>query len=265
MVALAIPFVLPFIFLATVAFRTREDYISSPVGIPQSLTLDHMAKAWDAGGLGQAMINSVVVCTVSAIGLVVICSLASYWFLRHRGGAARLLFWIMIGVWVIPFVIYVIPLYVALSDLGLTDNLLVLGVVYAGVNAPFGLYLMDSYMRAGIPNEVREAARIDGATSFQEFTRIVLPLARPVIGTLAALGFIWTWGDLLLALVMLPSSWNYTLTLAAATLAKSGEIGGPNPIQVSAAAALISVVPLACVFLVAQRAISRGMTAGFGK
>lgn len=263
LVLLSIPFVYPFIFLATVALRTRNDYIRDPVGFPQEFTLEHVQRAWDNAGLGRALLNSVLVSSLSAIFLVAICTLGAYWFLRHRSRPARVLFYVLVGSWIIPLVIYVLPLFVTLSNFGLTDHLVILSVVYAGLFGPFGLYLIDAYAVMGVPREVREAARVDGVSPWQEFRLIFVPLVRPVAGTIVALGFVWAWGDLLVALVLIQSGENYPVTLAASTLGKSGFAGGPSGLQEGAAAAMIALLPLVLVFLVAQRAITRGMTAGF--
>ena len=148
-----------------------------------------------------------------------------------------------------------------LSDAELTDNLLVLGVVYGAVNVPFGLYLLYAYFRDAIPSEILQAAEVDGASPWQTFHRIVLPLSKPALATLAALSFVWTWGDLVMSLILIQSSDNFTLTVAASTL--SGRFDSQP--QANAAAAMIALLPILIVFLFAQRAIRSGLTAGFGK
>jgi ABC-type glycerol-3-phosphate transport system permease component len=165
----------------------------------------------------------------------------------------------------VPFVIYVIPLFVLFSQLGLTDNLVILGIAIAAVNVPFGIFLAVAYLRSGLPRDVVEAARVDGATTWQEFSAIVLPLMRPALGTLAALGFIWAWGDLLMSVIFIQSADNYTMTVATSTISRNSPQHGASAVQVLAAAGLIAIVPLALVFLLFQRAISRGLVAGVGR
>lgn len=262
MVAVAtIPFIAPFLFLASTALRTRADYIRDPVGVPGDLTLSHIRFAWDTANLGHAALNSLITVVVSASVLTLTSIAAAYWFLRHSSRLSRGLLVLMVSLWVIPFVIYLLPLFVMLSDAGLTDNLFVLGVVYAATNLPFGVFFMYTYLLHGFPKEVRDAAQVDGASRVREFLFVVLPLSRPALGTLAALGVVWTWGDLLLALVLLQSDGNYTLTVAASALVTRTDAG----VQEGAAAALIAISPVLIVFLVAQRAIARGFTAGIGK
>lgn len=262
---LLIPFVYPFIFLAMVAVRTRSDYIRSPLGLPSELTDANLARAWDLGHYDRAIVNSLTVSLVSSVTLVVVSALAAFWFVRHRGRLSRVLYLGLVSAWLIPLVIYVIPLFVVLSQLGLTDNLVLLGVLIAAVNVPFGLFLTVSYLRTGLPVEVLEAARVDGASAWQEFRRVVLPLARPVLGTLAALGFISAWGDLLMSLILIQSADNYTMTIATSTISSNSTREGEAAVQVLAAAGLTSMLPLAAVFLLFQRAISRGLTSGVGR
>jgi ABC-type glycerol-3-phosphate transport system permease component len=207
------------------------------------------------------MVNSLITSTIAVAVLILVSAMAGYWFLRHTSWMARVLLGLIVSLWVIPFVIYLLPLFVILSDAGLTDNLAVLGVVYAATNLPFGVFFMFTYLRNGIPSDVFEAAQVDGASTFREFFWIVLPLSRPALATLAALGFVWTWGDLLLSLVMLQTEDNYTLTVAASAFITRTDAG----VQELAAAALVAIAPLIVVFLLAQRAIERGFVAGVGK
>jgi len=262
LVAATIPFLYPFAFLAATAFKTQGDYVHHQISIvPRQVTLDHLQSAWHGATLGQSLINSAIAVTLGVVLCVVISSAGAFWFLRHPGKLAKTILAGIVGLWIIPFVVYIIPFFVILTNLRLTDNLIVLGVVYAALNAPFGAYLMYAYYRGGIPTEVIEAAHIDGATLFQQFTRVILPLSRPALFTLAALTFVWSWGDLLAGVVLLQDPGKWTVTVAASSLVAKFE----PAIQQSAAAALIGILPLIVVFLFAQRAIMRGFTAGLGK
>jgi ABC-type glycerol-3-phosphate transport system permease component len=261
LVVAAVPFIYPFVFVAETAFRTQQDYYMSPAGFPHHWTLYHLRNAWTAAGLGHAMINSAIAVSVGVTATVFLSSSAAFWFMRHSGRFARALFASIPGLWILPFLIWLIPFFVFLSDLGLTGNLYVLGMVYATTTAPFGVYLMRSYYKSAIPLEVLESAQVDGASALQQFLRIVLPLSKPALGTLTALSFIWSWGDLLLGLVLLNDPSKFPVTVAAAGLVQQLNANT----QQTAAAGLIATVPMIAVFLFAQRAIVRGVTAGVGK
>ena len=258
LVLLALPFLYPFVFLASTAFKTPQDYANNQLGLPTSWTLDYLQNAWEEADLGRALLNSAFTVTLATLILVPVCSAAAFWFLRHAGRLSRLLMYGLFAFWSVPFIVYAVPLYVGVSRLHLLDNLVVLAVLYATVNMPFGVYLLHSYYQRGIPPECLDSAAVDGASTMRTLMSIVIPLAKPAIGTLAALTFVWVWGDLIMASFMLQSSDKFTVTLAAATLVTQQD----NNLLASAGAALMALLPVLVVFLLAQRAISRGLTGG---
>lgn len=259
--ALSVPFLYPFLFLTLTALRTTDDYLRNPLGLPTTVTVDNLTTAWVNANIGSALVASAISVGLSVIILVSVSAAAAFWFLRHTGRAPRGLMYGMFAFWAVPFIVFAIPLYVMLARTGLLNNLFVLAVVYATLNVPFGTYLLHSYLVRGIPAEVLEAAQIDGASTWRTFTSIVLPLARPAVATLAALGFVWCWGDLIVSAFLMQDPAKYTLTLAASTLTTRTDMN----LQAGAAAALISIIPVGVVFLFAQRSISQGFSAGAGK
>jgi ABC-type glycerol-3-phosphate transport system permease component len=193
-----------------------------------------------------------------------VSALAAYWFYRHEGPFAKaLLGLIMIG-WLIPFAIYLVPFYIQFAKLHLTNNLIALGIAYAAIHTPFGTYFVLSYFRQAIQKEILEAAAVDGASNLKQFVRIVVPLARPALGTLAALAFVWMWGEIIVAVVLLNDPSKYTIVLSANALVGQTLVAGgsANTVQIVAAATLISLLPMMSVIYVAQRAIVRGFGAG---
>jgi ABC-type glycerol-3-phosphate transport system permease component len=258
---LSIVYIYPFIFLASTAVRTQEDYISNPLGLPRSLTTENLKYAWDGANIDAALIASGISVGLSVVILVLASSAAAYWFLRHPGRWSRILMLTLFALWAVPFIVYVVPLYVLLAHAHLLNSLVVLAFIYAAMNIPFGVYLLHSYYVRGIPQEVLEAAEVDGASTLRIYVSVILPLGRPAMSTLAALGFVWSWGDLLASAFVMQDPQKYTLTLAASTLVTRTSAS----VQPSAAAALISLAPVLLVFLFAQRGISRGFSAGAGK
>jgi raffinose/stachyose/melibiose transport system permease protein len=258
---LCVPFVYPFVFAIFIAVKSPDEFFVDPAGIPRSFTLSNFSHAWTDAQLGRGILNSFV---AAGIGVIVCCLLsmtAAFWFHRHSGRLAKLLFVSLCSIWALPFAIWLIPSFVLLSNLQLTNSLVVLGVVYAAVNAPFGIYLMWSYYKSGIPVEVLEAAQVDGASLVRQFTSIIMPLSLPAIATVASLSFVFMWGDLFIAVVLLQDPQKFTLVASASTL-----VTRLNPAtQEVAAATIISLLPQLIVFLFAQRALVRGFTAGVGK
>ena len=261
MSALALVFVYPFFFLVSMAIRPKEDYVENPLGMPTQVTLDHLQTAWSQANLGRGVLNSLLAAGTCVLVTVVVAALGAFWLRRHPGRLGAAVLSGVVAIWLVPVVIYIIPLFVTLSRLDLTNNLVMLGVIYAAINIPFGLYFLTAYYEEGLPTEVLEASDVDGASLLRTFWSIVLPLSRPALGALAALTFVWAWGDLLVAVIMLGEPSRYTVTVAAASLVGRFDFA----IQTKAASAVIAMIPMLIVFLVAQRAIVRGFTTGFGK
>lgn len=255
---LTIPFLAPFFFLVTVALKTEADYRSSPIGLPSSITFEHVADAWDRAGLGSALWNSLF---TSAVGVVVACLLsmsAAFWFIIRRSRRAKGLRWAIVLGYAFPAVIWLIPLFVIMARNGLTNDLIVLGIIYGVSNVPFGLYLVYTFYRQTLRSEIMEAAAIDGATELQQFRLIAVPLAKPAVTALAALVFVWSFGDLLFAVTLLQDAAKWTIPIAAATLVSRQNITA----QAQAAAAFVALVPSLLVVLFAQRALVRGFGGG---
>ncbi len=261
-VLLTLPFLYPFVFLIQVSVASRSSYLQDPVGFPSSFDFGRLGEVWTRVGMGKAMLNSAIAVGLGVVVLVVVSSMAAFWFHMHRGRTARALKATILMGMALPLVAMVIPLFTIFSRTGMLNELWALGLVYAAINLPFGVFFLSAYYRDGLPVSVLEAARVDGASRWHEFRHIVLPLSRPALATLAALGFVWTWGDLLLSLVLVQDPERRTVTVSAAALAVNRF---SNDSQVAAAGALLALLPLIPVFLFAQRALQRGLLTGATK
>jgi raffinose/stachyose/melibiose transport system permease protein len=260
LVVATLPFLYPFIFLVSTAFKPLSDFNRDQIGLPANPTTENLRSAWSIADLGPAMLHSLIAVGVAVIVTVVLASTGAFWFVRHRGRLSTTLRWVLIGTMAVPPPVFIIPLFIQLSDWSLTDNLLALGFVYAAWNVSFGLYLMFAFL-AGLPAEVTEAAEVDGANAFQLLTRVMLPLARPALATLAVLTFIWSWSDLLISVVLVQDPSRRLLTPATALLNDQYNTNTPR----NTAGVLIAILPMLLVFLLGQRSLVRGILAGVGK
>jgi multiple sugar transport system permease protein len=258
---LAAVYLYPFLFTVATALKPSDQYFRDPSGWPTALTLDHLKFAWREAHLGRALINSAIAVSIGVVLCCTICSAAAFWFIRHRGRVGGALLASFGSLWILPQVAWVIPLFLTLTTLNLTNNLVVLGIVYGTVFAPAFIWLLWAYFLQGLPQDIIEAAEVDGASLFQQYLRIALPLSLPALATVAALTFIFAWGDLLLAIVLLQDPEKFTVVPAAAGLITRFDA----QVQDTTAAALITTLPSLVVLLVAQRAIVRGITGGFSK
>jgi raffinose/stachyose/melibiose transport system permease protein len=260
MVVLTLPFLYPFVFLLYTALKPLREFNSNAVGLPASPTTKNFSEAWNFAHLGSAAWHSAVTVILAVLITVAICATGAYWFTLYRGRWSRALRVCLIGTMAIPPPVLVLPIFVQLNGWNLTDNLVALAFVYAAWNASFGLYLMYAYYDQ-MPREVIEAAKVDGASDAAVFFRVLLPLSRPALATLAVLAFIWCWSDLLLAIVIVQDPALRLLVPATALLAGQYNTNTPQ----LAAGVVIALVPMVAVFLAGQRALVRGITAGVGK
>ncbi len=256
-----LPMLYPFAFLVGTALKSQSNFTSDAASFPQQLTWSNFSYAWHTADLGAAAVHSLIAVGVGVVVTVTVSALGAFWFFLRKGRVARALRIVLIGTMALPPPIFIIPLYVLLSNANLTNNLVILGFVYAAWNSSFGLYLIYANLQRGLPAEILEAARVDGAGMWQTFRRIVVPLLRPALATLSVLTFVWSWSDLLMALVIIQNSGDRTLIPATALLTNHFNTDIPG----NAAAVVIALIPMLAVFLFGQRFLQRGILAGVGK
>jgi ABC-type glycerol-3-phosphate transport system permease component len=197
-------------------------------------------------------INSFIVTTLTTLGYLFFCSLAGYTFAKGRFPGKTVLFIALLTTMMIPFEIRMIPLYFIMRTLRLTDTLaaLILPFVAGG----FGTFLIRQYMST-IPDDLVDAARVDGANEFAIYWRVVLPLCGPVLAALAVLTALWRWNDVLWPLLVITDRDWYTVTLGLAIAGRSqGTYTG-----IALANASLAVMPIIGLYLLMQRYIIRGI------
>jgi ABC-type glycerol-3-phosphate transport system permease component len=258
---LSVPFVYPLLYLVSLTFKSRTDYVSRPTSlIPHDWTLSILSEAWGSGDLVGAVLRSLLAVLVGVALTLVVSLPAAYWLHQHRDvRVARFMGGSLIAMMSFPLIAMIVPLFIVVNDFNLIDSVWFLGVVYGAINTPFGIYLLLNYFKTGLDDAILEAATMDGANTMRLLYSIVIPLTRPALATLAALTFIWTWGDLLLAVVLLQDPARQTVMIAISNLAQHRE---GQDVQLNAAAALICLVPVLLVFAFAQRSIVQGFGAG---
>lgn len=240
------------------AFKTKAEYTSSgPLGLPTNFTFDNIVVFWNTSNYGEKLWNSFQISF-----FVAIIGVALSFFTAYAIGVGRIRgrYWIL-GLFMIAFTIpgeaLMYPLLRMMKDVNLYDTIWSLVIIFAVLQSVFGTYLLSSVL-SEFPEEIIEAARIDGAGSWTLMRHIVFPLTRPTMMVLMVFFFIWTWNEFLLPLVMLPSNANQTVSVAMA--AANGQYGS-DPTQ-QAAAALMGLLPTLLFFLIFQRTLLKGVTMG---
>ncbi|MEV0637060.1 carbohydrate ABC transporter permease [Streptomyces sp. NPDC050619] len=218
--------------------------------------LDKLELAWDNANMGEAVINTTLVAGTSAITIVFLSTIAGFAFakLRFRGRGALML--LVIGTMMVPPQLMIIPLYMMVAELGWTDQLQAV-ILPSLVNA-FGVFFMRQYLIQALPDEIIEAARVDGASSWRVIWHVVFPAARPAMAVLGMLMFVQTWNDFLWPFLVLTQTGNPTVQVAVAGLGR-----GFTPDQsLIMAGALLGTLPLLIVFAIFGKQIVGGIMQG---
>ncbi|WP_022890268.1 carbohydrate ABC transporter permease [Agromyces italicus] len=241
---------LPFLFMAVTSIQRTT--MITVVFDPAKFTLDNYVRVFADGGFGMALLTSVIVVTLACLVNAIVCSLAAYAFAKKPFPGSEVLFWVYIATMMVPGQVTLIPLFTMMRELGLLNSYLSLFLPI--INA-FGVFLIRQFMET-IPDEMIEAARIDGATEMQIFSRIILPSIRPAIIALTVFTFLTTWNDFLWPLVSITNEEMQTVTLAVANLQGRylTDFG-----LVMAGATVSFLVPLV-MYLILQRQFVEGIT-----
>jgi multiple sugar transport system permease protein len=251
---MALVFALPLLWLIVSSFMTNAQINRfPPTIIPDSLHLDGYRYVFDTGRFGRWFANSTIVASTTVISNLVFCSLAGYAFARMRFRGSRILLALMLATLVIPFQLTMIPTFLLMKHLGLIDSLGAL--ILPSLVTPFGVFLLRQFF-VSLPREIEEAAWIDGCSRLAILTKVVLPLARPALSTVAVLTLLVVWNDLTWPLIAINSDTHYTVQLGLATYQ------GAHRTEWSAVMAgnLLVTLPIVLAFLLAQRTFIRSLT-----
>ncbi|WP_269221012.1 carbohydrate ABC transporter permease [Brevundimonas vesicularis] len=254
LIALVVLF--PLVWMVSVSFMaTGEAAVFPPPLLPSHWTLEHYRDLFLNQGMGRYLWNSFALATLATILALGFTVPAGYAFAKLKFAGRERLFQFLVAALVVPAQIGTLPLFLMLKGMGLVNT-------YAGALVPwlasiFGLFLVRQYALS-IPDEMLEAARIDGASEGQIFRRVVLPTLQPIIVTLGLFVFLGSWNDFLWPLIILTDQSNYTLPVALAALSREHV----QDIELMMAGAVVTVAPVLILFLALQRYYIRGMLAG---
>jgi len=247
----------PMVFLVSTALKGRREYLTNRYGLPLQPTLENLQHAWTYGRVGEYALNSVVVVVAAVAVSCIVCALAGYALAHLRFPGRRAAFLGLLGSMIVAPQLIIIPLHGQLLRMDLLNRPIGLILVYVTLATPFGVYLLTSYFRS-IPVELVEAAQMDGAGHLQVLLRVIAPVGRPAIVTLAIFNFLWMWNELLFALLILQD--DSVRTLMTGLAVQRGQYTANVPLI--AAGLLLAATPVLAVFFAFQGQIARGMTMG---
>ncbi|MGB4338182.1 MAG: carbohydrate ABC transporter permease [Bacillota bacterium] len=254
--ALAIMSLMPLYWMVSTAFTQPTLVVKMPPDlIPSRPTLHNFRDLFTRRLLGRWTLNSAIVAVSVTVAQLFVASLAGYAFAKKEFIGRNLLFWLYIGSMMVPGQVTLIPRYILMARMHLTNTYA--GLILPSVAAPLGVFLMKQFMQT-IPGEIIDAGRIDGASEFGVFTRLIVPLSKPAMAVLGIFTFVGEWNDFLWPLVITNSSEMRTLQVGLAMLQE--EV--PMAFGTLMAGATYAAIPITLVFLLFQRYFLKGLTVG---
>ena len=245
---------MPFLWMVISSFKPeREVRAVPPTWWPETITLDNYERLFTQLDFPTYFMNSVIVALAVTVGNMVFCSMLGYALAKLDFPGKRALFVIVLGTLMVPGVVTFVPLFVITTKMGLANTLI--GMILPFLAGPFGVFLMRQYILT-LPDELIQAARIDGAGELRIFASVILPLCGPALATLGILTFLGSWNNFLWPLVVAQTEDKYTLPVALALYAV-----GQNATQYGLllAGSVVVVIPVLALFLLLQRYIMQGI------
>lgn len=247
---------LPFLWVISGSLRSLDEIRSDPgAWIPHHVTFDNFLRLFRTEGFGQFMVNSVLVAAMVVAGNIVAASAAGYALAKLDFAGKRLAFGAVMAAMMVPFTAVFVTQFVITVDLGLADTLT--GIALPGVAMPLSVFIMRQYAMS-IPDELLEAARIDGAGEFRIFFRIFLPLAGPAVATITIMSFLASWNNFIWPLIVAQSMSSYTLPVGLAATSQAAT--NVTDYGLMLAGAIVVMLPVLLLFLFLQRYFVQGIS-----
>jgi multiple sugar transport system permease protein len=245
--------IVPFAWELSTAFKNLGESIHvPPVWLPAQLNWHNFTMVFDNAPFARQFANTVVVSVGRVAGQLLLCSMAGYAFARLNFPARRIIFGLFLSILMVPSQLFIIPQYRIMQDLGWLNSLQAL--VVPGIFSAFGTFLLRQYFLS-LPDELGEAAELDGCSPLHTYWHVYLPLARPGLIALGVLTLLWSWNDLLWPLVVNTDPRQMTLSAGLASL--KGQYITNYPVLM--AGALMATLPMIVVFAVLQRQVVEGV------
>jgi alpha-glucoside transport system permease protein len=261
---ICIAWVVPTFGLAITSFRTQDDatrsgwwtIFTTPANFTR-LTFENYSEVFSRANMGEAFLNSLAITIPATVIPILIAAFAAYAFTFMQWRGRDIVFVVIVGLLVVPNQVALVPLLKLYGSVGLNGTFLAVWLAHIGFGMPLAVYILRNYM-SGLPVAIIESAKIDGASHFTTFWRLIIPMSTPALASFAIFQFLWVWNDLLIALLFLGRGDNTILTVALQGL--QGQTGQGR--ELIPAAGFVTIIVPIIVFLSLQRYFIRGMTSG---
>jgi len=253
---LSILILLPFYWMVITAFKPDDQVLIRSLSqlFPKRLTIKPFIDAWINVDFPGLYINSLIVALVSTVSAIFISSLAGYSFAKYKFKLSKLFFILVLATMMIPFQVIMIPLYLLIVKLGWQNTYQ--AIFFPQLASGFGVFLMRQFIE-GIPNDLLDAARIEGCSEFKIYWKIVMPLIKPVTATLGLFTFMWSWDNFLWPLIVIESEEMRTIPLGIAMVTQMA--GARVQYNQLMAISIIGMIPVLIVFLFLQKYFVKGI------
>ena len=255
--AISFSTIYPVYFAFNSSFKTQQEWIHNRFSLAIPPHLDSFKEAWSRSRVPSSFVNSVICTAGGVLGAWLVCSMAAYAATKMRFRGRDTIFVLLLATMMIPMQTILYPFFVLVKDLHLLNRHHGLILTFVAFAVPMTTYQLASYFK-GIPNELIDAARIDGASTLQTLFRIILPIARPSLVTIGIINFVWMWNELLIPLMVMQKPERQTLIVSLSLL--RGQYGAV-PTLISAGV-VIGILPVVIMYLIAQEQLIKGMTVG---
>jgi len=248
---------IPIVAMVIASFKSVPDFFAHPYGLPSHWMWQNSARAWSESKIAITLPNTIIVTSISVLGSTFLSALVAYGLSRRERPFAMALYLLFVGGMLVPVQMIVLPLFILLRALGLFGTLFALILPYIALGLPLGVLILTP-IAATLPRELPDAARVDGASEWQIFWRIILPLLRPGLAAVGILNGVWMWNEFFIPLVIAfkPQSQTMPVGIVSFIGTYSTEWG------LVFASVVVATAPLILAYLVMTRQFVAGLTAG---
>jgi N-acetylglucosamine transport system permease protein len=251
--------IVPFLWVVLSSFKTSKEILASPFSLPAHWQFDNYAHAWTDAGIRQFFVNTVIVVGAALVLVMLLGAMCAYVLARFTFPGARFIYYLMLAGLTIPIFLAIVPLFFVLKNIGLINTLPGLIMVYVAFALPFTVFFLYAFFKT-LPDDVYEAALIDGAGEWRTFFRVMLPMARPGMAAVAIFNFLGLWNQFLLPVALNTDQSRYVLTQGMASFAS--QAGYSVDFGALFAAVVITVVPVLIVYVIFQRRLQGSVSQG---
>ena len=255
----AVIVILPLVWVFLSSFKTTNQIFASPMSLPTKLQWDNYSSAWTDSHLGLYLFNSVVVVSSALVVVMILGAASAYSLARYPFPGSRILYYLILAGLTFPIFLAVVPLFFVLKNFGLLNTLPGLSATYVAFAFPFTVFFLYPFFRS-LPQEIAEAAELDGAGEWRTFWQVMLPMARPGMVAVAIFNFLGLWNQFLLPIALNTDESKYVLSQGMARFAS--QAGYAVNFGALFAGVVITVVPVLIVYMVFQRQLQGSLSQG---